>query len=114
MSLCFLTIPFQHLHLTDDAVFQNGHIVEQVEGLEHHAHMGAVSRGIDALGDNILAVVENLAGGGNLQQVDAAQQRGLAGAGGADDGGHVALFHGEIDIPQNLMGAEGLGQVVDL
>ena len=67
----------------------------------------------DAL-DHILSMIENLTGGGNLQKVDAAKQGGLAGAGSADDGGHVALFHGKINIPQNLMRAKGLGQVVHL
>ena len=33
-----------------------------------------------------------------LQQVDAAQQGGLAGTGGTDDGGHIALLHGEVNI----------------
>ena len=76
--------------------------------------MGAVSRRVKALGYHILAVVENFAGGWNFQQVDAAKQGGFAGAGRADDGGHVTLFHGEINVPQNLMAAEGLGQVVHL
>ena len=34
----------QHLDLAHHAVFQHGHIVEQVEGLEHHAHVAAVFR----------------------------------------------------------------------
>ena len=90
------------------------HIVEQVEGLEHHAHMGAVLRGIDAPARHVGAVVEDLAAAGGLQQVDTPQQRGLARAGSADDGNNVALLDGEVNIPQNLMGAEGLAEVTDL
>ena len=76
--------------------------------------MGAVLRGIDAPARHVGAVVEDLAAAGGLQQVDAPQQRGLAGAGGADDGDDIALLDGEVDVPQNLMGAEGLAQVADL
>ena len=45
--------------------------------------MAAVIRGIDLLSGHIGAVVEDLAGGGGLQQVDAPEQSGFAGAGGA-------------------------------
>ena len=63
---------------------------------------------------HIGAVVEDLAAAGGLQQVDAPQKRGLAGAGRADDGDDIALFDIEIDVPQDLVGAEGLAQVADL
>ena len=75
--------------------------------------MGAVLRGIDAPARHIGAVVEDLAAAGGLQQVDTPQQRGLARAGSADDGNNVALLDGEVNIPQNLMGAEGLAEVAD-
>ena len=48
---------FSTLHLADHAVFQHRHIVEQIEGLEHHAHMGAVGRRVDAPPGDVLAVV---------------------------------------------------------
>ena len=76
--------------------------------------MRAVPGGIDLGAGDVLAVVEDLAAGGGLQQVDAPQQGALAGAGGADDAGDVALLHREVDVPQDLMGAEGLAQVPDL
>ena len=76
--------------------------------------MGAVGRRVEAPPHHVFTVVKDLAGGGDLQQIDAPEQGALAGAGGADDGGHVALFHGKIAIPQDLVGPEGLGQVVDL
>ena len=76
--------------------------------------MGAVLRGIDAPARHVGTVVEDLAAAGGLQQVDTPQQRGLAGAGSADDGNNVALLDGEVNIPQNLMGAKGLAEVTDL
>ena len=107
MLPCLFPALLQHLHLADDAVLQHGHIVEEVEGLEHHAHSAAVSRNIKTTAQHILIMIEDLAVGGILQQIDAAQQRGLAGAGSADDGDHIALPDGEIDVPQDLMGTEG-------
>ena len=38
----------------------------------------------------------------------------FTGTGGTDDGGYVALVDGKINVPENLMGAEGLRQMVDL
>ena len=75
--------------------------------------MRAVFRRVDAPARHIGAVVEDLAAAGGLQQVDTPQQRGLARAGSADDGNNVALLDGEVNIPQNLMGAEGLAEVAD-
>ena len=94
--------------MPDHAIFQHGHVVDQVEGLEHHAHMGAVLGGIDLGTGDVLAAVEDLAAGGGLQQVDAPQQGALAGAGGTNDAGDIAFFHGEIDVPQHFVAAEGL------
>ena len=109
-----LLVLFQYLDLPDHAIFQHGHVVEQVEGLEHHAHMGAVLGGIDLGTGDVLAAVEDLAAGGGLQQVDAPQQGALAGAGGTNDAGDIAFFHGEIDVPQHFVAAEGLAQMPDL
>ena len=49
-----------------------------------------------------LAVQHQLACVGGLQKVQAAQQGGLAGAGGAEDGHHIALFHGQVHAAQHL------------
>ena len=107
-------IPLQNLHLTHHAVFQHGHVVEQVEGLEHHTHMAAVFRLVHAPAHHVLPMVEDLSGGRGFQKVNAPQQGAFAGAGSTDDRGHVTLFHGEINIPQHLMGTEAFGQVVHL
>ena len=60
---------------------------------------------------HVLAVEEDLAGVRRLQQVDAAQKRALARAGGADDAGHLALAHGKVDVLEYFVRAEGLAQV---
>ena len=49
-----------------------------------------------------LTVKGELACVGSLQKVQAAQQGGLAGAGGAKDGHHIALFHGQVHAAQHL------------
>ena len=49
---------------------------------------------------------------GNLQQVDAAEQRALAGAAGAQDGDHIVLVGGQRDALQHLQVAEALVEVV--
>jgi hypothetical protein len=48
-------------------------------------------------GGEVLPVHRHGAGGGALQQVDAADQRGLAGAGLADDAVHLAFADVEVD-----------------
>ena len=49
-----------------------------------------------------------------LQPVQAAQERALAAAGGADDRGHLAPRDGEAHAAQDLERAVPLDQVVDL
>ena len=73
--------------------------------------MAAVGGGIETPSDNILAMVQDFTGAGIFQQVDAAQQGGFTGTGSADDGGHVALFDGKVNVPENFVGTEGLAQV---
>ena len=48
-GLCLFAALFQNTNLTDHAVFQYGHIVEQVKGLEHHAHTATVGGSIEAM-----------------------------------------------------------------
>ena len=62
---------------------------------------------------DVLSLEGNLSAGGGLQQVDAAKERRLAGAGRTDDGDDITGVHGEVDVPQHHMGAEGLGKMFD-
>jgi hypothetical protein len=82
---------------------------EEVVGLEDEAEAAADADGVDGgVGDH-LAVEEDVAVVDLLEQVDAAQQRRLARARGADQGHRFVLAHGEVDPPQHLALAEGLG-----
>ena len=49
---------------------------------------------------------DDAAGVGGLQEVQAAQEGGLAAAGGADDGQDLALVQREVDVFQDLGGPE--------
>ena len=109
-----LLVLMQHIAQARGAVVQHGHVVEQVEALEHHAHLGAVGAGVAPRGRDVTAVEQHLAVRGRLQQIDAAQQRGFAAAGRADDAGHVARVDGKVHVTQNNMGAEALGEVAHL
>ena len=104
----------EHLDLPDDAVFQHCHVLKKVEALEYHAHVRAVFRRVHAAPDDVFPVIEYLAGGRRFKEVDTAQKRRLAGAGRADDADNVALFYGEVNVAQDLMRAEGLGEMVYL
>ena len=86
-------------------ILQHRLVGEQVEVLEYHAHLLAVQVDIHRLGGQIGAVEEDGAGGGLLQQVQAAQQRGFAGAGGPDDGHHLALADIQTAVVQGVDGA---------
>ena len=104
----------QHIAQPCGAVVQHGHIVEQVKALEHHTHLGAVGAGVAALGGDVLPVEQHLTVGRGFQQVDAAQQGGLAAAGCADHTGDIAGLDGKIHIAQHNVGAEALGKMLDL
>ena len=89
---------------------------EKIELLEHKAEVellfavffGAHLCGALAVKDRI-AVHKDLSACCGLQKCDAAQQRGFAAAGGADDGDHVAPFQRKADVLQDLfvIGTDG-------
>ena len=83
-------------------VLQHRLVGEQVEVLEHHAHLLPVQVDVHRLAGKVCAVEEDGAGGGLLQQIQAAQQRGLAGTGGADDGHHLAAADVQIAVVQSV------------
>ena len=100
-------------------VAQHGALLEQAEVLEDHADSGAHVRQLLAfrVGD-VLAVDAHFAGSGAFQQVDAAHQRRLARAGGAEDAEDFTRIDGQVDVVQHLMrlGATAIAfvQMVDL
>src|SRR6185503_3900277 len=79
---------------------------EQAEVLEDHGDAG------ERLGD-ALALDGNLARIRGDEAVDAAEERGLAAARGADEGDDLALAHLEIDLVEYLERAVTLGEPRD-
>ena len=87
-------------------VFLHGQVGEEVEVLEHHAHLLAHS--VDVGFIHLGALKFDAAGGGDLQPVQAAQEGGLAAAGGADQADHVAAVDVDINALQHVQRGGGL------
>src|SRR5262249_22373552 len=105
-------------------VAEGGEVGEQVEELEDHADVGTdpgqlalapapaaagavVVADLDAINADRALVV-------GLQQVDAAEQRGLAAARGADHHHHLAPGHVEVDAVEDAVRPERLPEPSDL
>ena len=89
----------------------------QVEQLEDHAdRLARLPKTACAQAGQLLSGDEHAAVGGTLQKVDAADERGLAGAGKADDAENVAGHNVQIHVHQRLHAVlavrEGLGNVL--
>ena len=82
---------------------------EEVVGLEHEREPAANRHGLDRRVGDHLPVEEDVAVVDVLQQVDAAQDRGLARAGGADQRHGLVLVNGQVDAVEHLPVAERLG-----
>ena len=113
----------QHLAQAEHDVAGGGQMREQVEALEDHAGHRTLARQFAvaepvaaairrAVADG-LAVEDDVAALILFQQVDAAQQRRLARAAGADDRDDVAPVEIEVDALEHVDGAEPLGQAAD-
>ena len=90
-------------------VFQRGILGEQIEILKHQAEMEPVApdlrlaEGLAVRGvKNGLPVYRDQAGAGHFQKVQAAEQGGLAAAGGADHGQGLSSVHGEANPLEDL------------
>ena len=95
-------------------VLPNGHVGEEIEVLEHHAHLppDQVDVGL-GVGDGGALKGDGALGGG-LQQVEAAQEGGLARAGGPDDDHFLPGIDVLGDVVQHQMVPEGLGQMFNV
>ncbi|MCY1311853.1 hypothetical protein D9M70_622140 [compost metagenome] len=84
---------------------------EQIEVLEHHAHLLAhrIDVPFESLAFQVLvdlyAIEPDLAAIQRLQVIDRSQQRGLAGAARADDRDNLPSGNGEVDALQDLQRA---------
>ena len=103
-----------HPLLGDGEVAQDGHVGEEVELLEDHADPRAQLVDVGVGVGDLVALDEDLALGGRLQHVDAAQQGRLARSGGADHADDLALLDVEVDALEHLVVAEGLVQGEDV
>src|SRR5690606_3825881 len=109
-----------HLDRTDGDVSENGQVRKEIEALEDHGRLapglergaidGPVIRHAPAGRDveNGLAADINAARGRHLQQVDAPEERALAGSARPDDDQNLAAAHIEVDVEQRVEGAEAL------
>ena len=87
-------------------VLLHGQVGEEVEVLEHHAHLLAHSVDVGIV--HLHPFKLDGAGGGNLQAVQAAQKGGLAAAGGSDQADHVAAVDVDINALQHVQRGGGL------
>ena len=81
----------EHLFRRQRHILQDGPVREEVEMLEDHAHLLAQLVDVDLFLRDIDAVEQDRSARRRLQQVQAAQERALARAGGADGRDDIAL-----------------------
>ena len=68
----------EHFPCAAHAIFQYGHIVEQIEGLKDHTNFCPVSVDLSLDIFELLSVIENPSAGLMLQTVDASKQGGFS------------------------------------
>ena len=90
-------------------VLEHRHVREQRIGLEHHAHVAVGGRELR----HVAAADQDLALARHLEAGDHAQGRGLAAAGGAEQGHELARLDGEGDVVHGRDGAVALGHVAE-
>src|SRR5207253_9898718 len=85
-------------------VVDRGEHGQQVEGLEDKAHVVAAVSGAGAVGHGgeVLAVDHDLPAVERVEAGKAVEEGGLAGAGWADDGHHLAALDLEVDAAQGF------------
>ena len=94
-------------------VVEHGHVREQVVGLEDHPHPAPDPARVHPRVGDLLVLEPDAAVVDGLQQVQAAQQRGLAAARGADQADHVVRRDVEADVAQHHLVAVRLAEVLD-
>ena len=88
---------------------------EEVEVLEHHAHMRAHLIEVDAGGGYVLSVDYDLTGGRDFKHIQAAQKGAFSSAGGADDDYLLAVFDFTVDsVKDRFVRDEALFEILNL
>ena len=87
---------------------------KEVEVLEHHAHVLTYLVNVGVRSGDLLAVKGDGAGRGLLQQIEAAEEGGLAGTGGADNDHLLARLDVLGNVPQHLVISKLLAQIVNV
>ena len=86
-------------HAGGEHILDHSRARDQIERLEHHADAPAeLPQRLAGQGAHIRAVHRQRAGGDPVHTVHRPQQRGLAGAGAADDGDKFAVPNGQVHI----------------
>ena len=113
----FELVQFEHFRCQRD-VPQNVVLREQVERLEHQSEMQPVLTDFRVRHlFSAACLIDHLSADGNgafvrlFEEVQTAEQGGLAAAGGADDDQNVALIQRKVDPAQNFVAAEALTDV---
>ena len=109
----FLRCHLFQLHWGGSQVFDDVHVVEEIELLENHAHLFPVTVDVDVLVADIDAVHVDAAGGRDFHEIEAAEEGALAAARRTDDGNHFVLAEGSGDVVQHSELVEPLGEVLN-
>ena len=112
--LCLLTASPEDLHLGIHAVLEDVHVVEEVELLEDHSHMGTDLVDVRLPIQQILPLEKKRSGIGNLKQIEATQEGRLSTAGRADDGDDIALVDIQGDALEDGKAVIAFSQIADL
>ncbi len=98
----------QDFHGRQGDIFQNAHMGEEIEGLEHDADFAPQFVHVDARPRHSVALKHDLAAVNGLQSIDAAKQGGLAAARRTDEADDLVLLDLEIDPAQHGKRTEAL------
>ncbi len=93
---------------------EHGHVREEVVGLEDDPDLAAQGVHVDAAVRDLGAVDDDAALIDLLEQVDAAQERRLPGAGGADQADDVVPLDLERDLVEHAQVAERFRDAIEL
>jgi hypothetical protein len=93
--------------------FQRRHVVEEVERLEHHAHLRVVFGQRHAAVLDVPAVVGDEAAGGFSRRLMHLRSVDFAAAGRADDAHHIALLRLKVTSRNTSWLAKAFFQVLD-